>query len=124
MQVSLDDAAMIVVPDDIHRFDMNKWWHWFWAKAFGQRVPTSGERAHIGNLLVVYNRDTPTTLERFKSGTLNTDARRIYVIGNLWVYDYADTPCVFIDPPWKDDPKDMVAGNEKLLRWELKEYGP
>lgn len=65
-----------------------EWWHWFWAKVFGQRVPTSGDRAHIDDLMLVYRPDND---EWWRLGA-GTDANRVHKLGNLYIFDYGDTP--------------------------------
>lgn len=72
----------------------------FWRKIFGREVPVSGDRAHLGNVTIAYRPDAKTT----GFGTAwSTDAKRVYVIGGLWVFDYGDEPIqVFVPgrPPF------------------------
>ena len=89
MKIDIEDAALTAPDNDNdENRDIFAAWHWFWAKVFGERVPTSGSRAHIGNLLVTYR--PGHSLAEFQ-GRIATDARHVIKIGDLWVYDYGDT---------------------------------
>ena len=93
-------------------------WHWFWAKVFGRRVPTSGDRAHIGRLLLCYRpeHETPFDNEHFLS-----DARHVHRIGDLYVFDYGDTPVEtlhmqYARPPHDIGSDDLLKENERMYR--------
>lgn len=61
----------------------------FWRKIFGREVPVSGDRAHLGNVTIAYRPDAKTA----GFDTLwSTDAKRVYVIDGLWIFDYGDKP--------------------------------
>lgn len=119
MKVETTDAAMIV-PATRER-DLWGAWHWFWAKIFGERMPTSGERAHVGNLLITYGRGG--SIEDFVSGKLGTDARRIHKIGELWIYDYGETPIETYESPFKAyDPRPSSHDEKALLADNKRTY--
>ncbi len=87
MIVRLSDAAMQRPPSRWNHSDV---WHWLWARVFGRRMPTSGDRAHVGKLLVTLQPEL--SMEEFKAGKWFTDAARIHVIGDLWIFDYEKDP--------------------------------
>ena len=128
MKVELIDAALNVPPafDDITR-ERRYWgaWHWLWSWVFGRRVPTSGRRAHIGKLVLQYRQGTQQSdIDGFDTKWL-TDARRIYVIGDLWVFDYGDTPCITLTPEWDIASalhKNYKADHSALLRENIEDY--
>ena len=93
-------------------------WHWFWAKVFGQRVPTSGERAHIGNLVLKIGRLDPSKFGR----EWLTDARKVYIIGELTVFDYGDTPFAVIEQTELEPPRDL-GDHDDLLRENIRQFG-
>ena len=95
-------------------------WHLFWAGIFGCRIPTSGDRAHIGNLLVTYRPETKP--ENFENGPLawSTDARKIYRIGDLYIYDYGETPFEILTPKYVPEPN--VINSDGLLSENKKKY--
>lgn len=99
-------------------------WHWFWARLFGRRMPTSGDRAHLGGLLLTY-RPGRDEFDQIKSGASFTDAVRVHVIGDLTIYDYSKEPRrveTFEGGYWWPN-KSMVEGqlDHGLLRCNVKE---
>ena len=80
LTVDIDDASLDLLTGNERPF-----WsiaHWAWARIFGRRVPTSGDRAHIDGMLLAYRPEL--TGDEWK----HTDARRVHRIGNLMIYDY------------------------------------
>lgn len=61
---------------------------------------------------------------------VNTDARRVIVVGDLWIFDYGETPMLEIRPPEGIDvgpPREDVNWPEemrRLLEENLRQYGP
>ena len=95
-------------------------------------MPTSGERAHIGKLLLQYRPNTTRVdLEGFDKGW-STDANRIYVIGDLWIFDYGETPVVTMVPQigsglhkyYDPDHTALLRENERDYPTGMKEAGP
>ena len=96
-------------------------WFRFWAKVFGRPVPASADRAHIGNLLCVYF--PPGTAPDMSGGQI-TDARRIHVIGDLWVFDYGETPFATHESRIKTHPPRTELGlDAALLADNIRRYG-
>lgn len=94
--------AKQIADGSYERYDDNNsfLWHRFWAWIFGKRVPTSGYRAHIDNMLLVYRKDSSANLEidKFqKPDGWATDANRIFVIGDLYIFDYGDNEVVTLE---------------------------
>lgn len=96
-----------------------KWWFRFWHHVFGKPVPTSAERAHIGNLTLHCRAAADV---RGFGLSWDTDARRVYVIGDLWVFDYGDTPFRVLVPQHSFPPRDL-GDMQPLLEENLREYG-
>lgn len=103
----------------INRFKAGPRWHRFWTHVFGKRVPTSGERAHIGDLLLVH---WPGALEELEARdrAWGTDANRVYFIGDLVIFDYADTPFKALVNCVRD--ATGLKDNDKLLKENLREW--
>ncbi len=114
MKIDVDDAALELPPRDREYWGL---WHWFWARVFGRRVATSGDRAHIGNLLVAYR---PDLVDLFGKDEWLTDARRVHRIGALFIFDYGDTPIETIESPIQRPPREL--DNESLLADNLRRY--
>lgn len=92
----------------------------FWAWVFGKPVPTSHTRAHIGNLTLQHRPHA----EAYGFGlSWTTDARRVVVIGDLWIFDYGNTPIKVLDPPNPPPPRDITDHHAALLKENLREYG-
>lgn len=87
-------------------------WHRFWAALFQRRVPTSGNRAHIGNL-VIRVRDPKLTIADFGRGW-STDARKVIIIGDLMVFDYGETPIQVLTPEFRPAPRDLGPYDDLL----------
>ena len=75
-------------------------------------MPTSHDRAHLGNLVIKY---APEWRDQKFGDKWMTDARRVYRIGDLYVFDYGDTPFELYDPPFKMNPKDLTDDLAPLL---------
>lgn len=109
----MKDAAISAPLDDTRNSSR---WHRFWAKVFGRQMPTSGDRVHIGNLVVAYR---PGQSADGFGERWGTDARKVYVIGDLWVFDYGDTPATIHTPRRQPEPlnlgdhADLLAENTR-----------
>lgn len=85
LRVNIEDAALIR-PEDNNR---NVWFR-FWRKIFGHPVPVSGDRAHIGHMLITYR--PGGGIEQFTESRMGTDAARVHSIGDLLIFDYQAEP--------------------------------
>lgn len=85
-------------------------------------MPTSADRAHIGNLVLQYRPGTTTRYLQDFDSTWLTDARRIYVIGDLFVFDYGDTRFTVLEPEVKMPPQEL-GDHALLLRENVRDYG-
>ena len=72
-------------------------------------MPTSGERAHFENLLL--RTGGPAEAEWFAAGAMS-DARRVHRLGNLYIFDYGDTPIETKEQEFSMLPSDLEESNK------------
>ena len=107
LNVKVFDASLEMPKDGRTYADV---WHTLWAMVFGRRVPTSHERAHIDGLMLTYRPDLEGDAWK------GTDARRVYKLGNLLIYDYRGDAEMEVYTEELNRPRpDAGNGNEALL---------
>jgi hypothetical protein len=124
MLVNLEDASLKDRRET--SWGTDAFWFRFWRKLFGRPIPISGDRAHLGHLLLTYR--PGEDLQQFIDGRMHTDAARVHAIGDLLIFDYLSKPRKvetfenkFFSKFDEERHKDMPAFDQELLDCNQKE---
>jgi hypothetical protein len=76
-----------------------------WRRIFGRDVLTYGGTAFVGPLSVMHR---PGASADGFGKRWHTDARRIFVVGDIWIFDHGETPTPFqiLENPFFSDTTD------------------